>query len=128
MKSETISRRDVIQKMGAAAGIAAFAPRALTAQAGPAAPAAPRVGPPTVVSNPPRDFTPGAQPATYPDPDIITIDPSFNSLRLGNTPIQRLWTGAYWCEGPRGPARADIWSGAIFRTIARCDISKTTGA
>src|SRR5260221_1589597 len=103
MKSETISRRDVLQKIGAAAGIAAFAPRALAAQ-GALAPAQPRVGPPTVISNPPRDFTPGAPPVTYPDPDILTIDPAFNALKGGNTAIQRLWTGGYWCEGP-------AWSG-----------------
>jgi gluconolactonase len=104
-----ITRRDVIQRLGAAAGIAAFAPRVLTAQG---APAPPRVGPPTVVSNPPRDFTPGAQPVTYPDPDLITIDPAFDALRLGNTPIQRLWTGGYWCEGPAwsSQGRYLVWS------------------
>jgi gluconolactonase len=109
MKNETISRRDVLQKIGAAAGMAAFAPHALRAQG---APAPPRVSSPTVISNPPRDFTPGAQPVTYPDPDIITIDPSFNALRSGNTPIQRLWTGGYWCEGPAwsSQGRYLVWS------------------
>jgi gluconolactonase len=111
MQNGSISRRDVLQKLGAAAGIAALAPRALTAQAGAQA-APPRLGPPTVVSNPPRDFTPGAQPVTYPDPDILTIDPSFNALKLGNTPIQRLWTGGYWCEGPAwcSQGRYLVWS------------------
>ena len=49
---------------------------------------------------------------TYPDPDIITLDPSFNALRVGNTPIQRLWTGAMWCEGPawNGQGQYLIWS------------------
>ena len=49
---------------------------------------------------------------TYPDPDIITIDPSFNALRVGNTPIQRLWTGGMWCEGPawNGQGQYLIWS------------------
>jgi gluconolactonase len=104
------SRRDLIGTLGAA-GVAAFAPRAAHAQP-PPSPAAPRIGPPTVVSNPPRDFTPGAQPVTYPDPDIVTIDPSFNSLRIGNTPIQRLWTGAYWSEGPAwsSQGRYLVWS------------------
>jgi gluconolactonase len=65
-----------------------------------------------VISTPPRDYTPGAPPVTYPDPDIITIDPSFNALRSGNTPIQRLWTGGYWCEGPAwsGQGRYLVWS------------------
>jgi gluconolactonase len=104
-----ISRREVIHRLGTAAGIAAFVPRTANAQA-PAQPA--RSSPPTVISNPPRDFTPGAQPVTYPDPDIITIDPSFNTLRLGNTPIQRLWTGGLWCEGPAWSSQGQylVWS------------------
>lgn len=49
---------------------------------------------------------------TYPDPDIMTIEPAFNALRIGNTPIQRLWTGALWCEGPAwcGQGRYLVWS------------------
>jgi gluconolactonase len=68
-----------------------------------------KADPPSVISNPPRDFS---QPVSYPDPDIITIDPSFNSLRVGNTPIQRLWTGGMWCEGPawNGQGRYLVWS------------------
>ena len=105
-----ISRREAIQKLGTAASIAAFVPR--VAQAQQASPQPARATPPSVISNPPRDFTPGAQPVTYPDPDIITIDPSFNSLRLGNTPIQRLWTGGLWCEGPAwcSQGRYLVWS------------------
>jgi gluconolactonase len=98
-----VSRREVLTKIGIAAGMTAFAPklaRARTAQ---------KADPPSVVSNPPRDFS---QPVTYPDPDIITLDPSFNALRVGNTPIQRLWTGAMWCEGPawNGQGQYLIWS------------------
>jgi gluconolactonase len=104
------SRRDLLLHAGVAAGVAAVSThrvRAQTAQA-----PAPRQSPPSVVSNPPRDFTPGAQPVTYPDPDLVTIDQSFNSLRLGNTPIQRLWTGAYWSEGPAwsSQGRYLLWS------------------
>jgi gluconolactonase len=113
-----ISRRDAIQKIGTVAGVAAFVPRSVHAEAPQAqpqqqAPAQPaRTSPPSVISNPPRDFTPGAQPITYPDPDLITIDPAFNSLRLGNTPIQRLWTGGLWCEGPAwsSQGRYLVWS------------------
>src|SRR5215510_4197573 len=94
-----ISRREAISRLATAVGTAAFVPRMLTAAAQTAQTPA-RSNPPSVISNPPRDFTPGAQPVTYPDPDIITIDPAFNALRVGNTPIQRLWTGAYWSEGP----------------------------
>jgi gluconolactonase len=106
------SRRDAIQRLAAAAGAAALGPRLANAQAQTAPPVPARVPPPSVISNPPRDFTPGAQPVTYPDPDIITIDPAFNSLRLGNTPIQRLWTGGYWSEGPAwcSQGRYLVWS------------------
>ena len=106
------SRRDVLCQFGAAAGAAALSSRVLRGQAQtPTAPAA-RISPPSVVSNPPRDFGPGAPPVSYPDPDIITIDPSFNALRLGNTAIQRLWTGAYWSEGPAwsSQGRYLVWS------------------
>jgi gluconolactonase len=98
-----ISRREVLTKIGAAAGVAAFTPQLARAQA------AQRADPPSVISNPPRDFS---QPVTYPDPDIITHDPSFNAIRVGNTPIQRLWTGGMWCEGPawNGQGQYLIWS------------------
>ena len=102
-----LSRRDVITRVGAAVGAAALAPRSSRAQQAPATPQ--RREPPSVISNPPRDFT---QPVTYPDPDIIVVDPSFNALRTGNTPIQRLWTGAMWCEGPAwsGQGQYLVWS------------------
>jgi gluconolactonase len=105
-----ISRRHLGVKVGEAIGMAALAPRLLRAQAQVPPPA--RTSPPTVISNPPRDFTPGAQPVTYPDPDIITLDPAFNALRVGNTPIQRLWTGGLWMEGPAwcGQGRYLVWS------------------
>ncbi len=97
-----ISRRKALSTIGAA-GVAVFTPtlsRGQNAQKG---------EPPSVISNPPRDF---AGPVTYPDPDILSLDPSFNALRVGNTPIQRLWTGGMWCEGPawNGQGRYLIWS------------------
>ncbi|HUQ51025.1 MAG TPA: SMP-30/gluconolactonase/LRE family protein [Gammaproteobacteria bacterium] len=97
------SRRVVIKTMSAA-GAAALAPGWLAAQA--------PVDPPSTVSNPPRDFSPGAQPVTYPDPDLVTVDPAFNALRIGNTPIVRLWTGALWSEGPAwsSQGRYLVWS------------------
>ena len=106
------SRRDVLCQFGAAAGAAALSSRVLHGQAQTPPAPMPRINPPSVVSNPPRDFSPGAPPVTYPDPDIMTIDPSFNALRLGNTAIQRLWTGAYWSEGPAwsSQGRYLVWS------------------
>ena len=102
------SRRDVLCQIGAATGAAAWSSRVLQGQTAPAV----RSSPPSVISNPPRDFSPGAPPITYPDPDIITIDPSFGALRLNNTAIQRLWTGASWSEGPAwsGQGRYLVWS------------------
>jgi len=108
-----LTRRDMALKLAAAAGIAVVRPTLLDAQAqGAQAPAPPARNLPSVISTPPRDFSPGAPPVTYPDPDVITIDPSFNALRLGNTPIQRLWTGALWMEGPAwcSQGRYLVWS------------------
>jgi gluconolactonase len=109
-----MTRREMALTLGAAAAWTAVAQRVVDVQAqAPAAPPAPaRVSPPSVISNPPRDFGPGAPPVTYPDPDVITIDPAFNALRLGNTPIQRLWTGGLWSEGPAwcGQGRYLVWS------------------
>jgi gluconolactonase len=98
-----VSRREALITIGAVAGVIRSAPRLAGAQT------PQKIDPPSVVSNPPRDFS---QPVTYPDPDIITLDPSFNALRVGNTPIQRLWTGGMWCEGPawNGQGQYLIWS------------------
>jgi gluconolactonase len=59
-----------------------------------------------------RNFTPGAEPTRYPDPDIVTLDKRFNKYKLGNTPIQRLHTGTMWAEGPAWNAvgRYLLWS------------------
>jgi gluconolactonase len=62
--------------------------------------------PPSTVTTPPRDFGPGGAPTTYfTDPDVLTIDPMFDDLRQPNAPIQRLWTGALWAEGPAWSAQ-----------------------
>jgi gluconolactonase len=84
-----LSRRDAMRMVGAAAGALAAVPAALAQ------------GPPTTVSVPPRDFGPGAPPNVYfNDPDILSLDPSFNQYVQPNAPIQRLWTGGLWLEGP----------------------------
>src|SRR3989440_3784652 len=105
MNPAPISRRDLITA-GAAAGLVALAPRAARAQPKPAEP-------PSVITTPPRDFGPNAPPNVYfVDPDVLTVDPSFNGLRQVNAPIQRLWTGALWSEGPAwsGQGRYLVWS------------------
>ena len=105
------SRRDVICSLGATAGLTGLLSRSTRAQ-GQIQTMPARTDPRTVISTPPRDFTPGAEPVPYPDPDIITMDPAFNSLRVGNTTIQRLWTGGYWAEGPAwcSQGRYLVWS------------------
>lgn len=58
-----------------------------------------------------RNFGPDAQPTRYPDPDVVVLDKRFKA-RLGNTAIQRLYTGTLWAEGPAwcGVGRYLVWS------------------
>jgi gluconolactonase len=56
--------------------------------------------PPSVITNPPRQWGRRASPDIFPDPDIIVIDPAFNQLLLGITAIRRVATGFNWAEGP----------------------------
>jgi gluconolactonase len=108
--STEISRRQLIATVGSAAAAAIVTTKKSFAQG-------PRQGTPlsapTVISNPPRDFGPDAPPTTYfTDPDILTVDPAFNSLIQANTSIKRLWTGALWTEGPAWSSQGKylVWS------------------
>jgi gluconolactonase len=108
-RGDVMSRRMLMKTIGVAAGAAVVMPRVAIAQAPASAPAAP----PSTVTNPPRDFGPGGAPTTYfTDPDVLTVEPAFNGLRQPNAPIQRLWTGALWSEGPAwsGQGRYLVWS------------------
>jgi len=92
------------------AGAAATVPALAHAQAD-----KPLLGTPrSVISDPPRDFSPGAAPAFSPDPDIIRADPSFGGLLIGQEVIRRVHTGLHLAEGP-------AWSGlgmfAIFSDV-----------
>ncbi|MCB1971039.1 MAG: SMP-30/gluconolactonase/LRE family protein, partial [Geminicoccaceae bacterium] len=89
------SRRRVLGTAGTASvGLAAAA-------VGGRARAADPVAPPSTISDPPRQWGPDAEPNVYFwDADVIAVDPSFNGLAQPNAPIQRLWTGALWAEGP----------------------------
>ena len=68
--------------------------------------------PPSVITQPPRQWGPDTQPETYPDPDIIQLDPSFGPYMLGITAIHRLTTGLKWAEGPAWSAQGNflLWS------------------
>ncbi|HEY1934061.1 MAG TPA: SMP-30/gluconolactonase/LRE family protein [Acetobacteraceae bacterium] len=75
----------------------------------------PQLGnPPTVISNPVRKWGRHAPPNIFPDPDVLVIDKSFLSLRVGLAGIHRLETGFAWAEGP-------AWSGegqyAVFSDV-----------
>ena len=106
---EPNQRRKLLRNMGAVVGAAVLAPTLARAQSNALGP----VAPPSTVTSPPRDFSPAGAPTTYfTDPDVLTIDPSFDGLRQPNAPIQRLWTGALWSEGPawNSVGRYLVWS------------------
>jgi gluconolactonase len=108
-RGDVMSRRMLMKTIGVAAGAAVVMPRVAMGQAPASGPAAP----PSTVTNPPRDFGPGGPPTTYfTDPDVLTVEPAFNGLRQPNAPIQRLWTGALWSEGPAwsSQGRYLVWS------------------
>src|SRR5262245_1191345 len=46
-----------------------------------------------------RDYGPNAPPVRYPEPDVVVLDKRFAKYKIGNTPIQRLFTGCLWAEG-----------------------------
>ena len=102
-----VSRRTLVAGMAAGAGVVALGSRSAgAADAGP-------VAPPSTITSPPRDFGPNAPPNVYfTDADVLTVDPSFDGLRQPNAPIQRLWTGALWSEGPAWNAQGRylVWS------------------
>jgi gluconolactonase len=51
-------------------------------------------------------------PVRYPDPRVKVLDPRFARYRIANTPLQRLYTGTLWAEGPawNGAGRYLVWS------------------
>jgi gluconolactonase len=63
------------------------------------------------LANAQRDWS-GKDPVRYPDPDIIALDKRFNKYKIGNTPIQRLYTGTLWSEGPAWNSEGQylVWS------------------
>jgi gluconolactonase len=59
-----------------------------------------------------RNFGRGAEPQRYPDPDIVVIDDKRFKAKVGNTAIQRIYTGCLWAEGPAWNAQGRylVWS------------------
>lgn len=76
LADRSATRRSLLQAATALAATTAMAPAALA-----------------------RNFTPGSEPTRYPEPDVVPLDKRFR-YKLGNTPIQRLYTGMMWAEGP----------------------------
>ena len=62
-------------------------------------------------ASPPRNWS-GDQLVRYPDPDVIALDNRFRRYIVGNTVIQRLFTGTLWAEGVawNGVGRYLVWS------------------
>ncbi|BAT18456.1 gluconolactonase [Asaia bogorensis NBRC 16594] len=56
--------------------------------------------PPSVISQPPRQWGASAGPAYFPDPDVIALDPSFSNLTYFAAPIRRIYDKGDWTEGP----------------------------
>jgi gluconolactonase len=58
-----------------------------------------------------RDYS-GKTPVRYPEPDVISLDKRFDRIKIGNSPILRLYTGCLWAEGPawNGVGRYLVWS------------------
>lgn len=98
--SNHLSRRQALGAIGVGAAGVALAARGAAAQSqqGGAEPL-------TTITTPRREFGPGAAPNVYFwDPDVVAVEDSFYGLVQPNAPVQRLWTGALWAEGP-------AWSG-----------------
>jgi gluconolactonase len=88
-ESKTIDRRGLLRTGAALAATTLAAPQALA-----------------------RNFGAGAEPQRYPDPDIVVIDDKRFKAKVGNTAIQRLFTGCLWAEGPAWNAQGRylVWS------------------
>ena len=85
-----------ITRRGFVAGLSAIAPAFAWGEA-----AKPALGtPPSVITNPPRQWDASAPPDIYPDPDVLVIDRRFNQYLVGLAAIHRLKTGFQWAEGP----------------------------
>ena len=102
-----LSRRGALGAIGlGAAGLAIGARAQEGPDLGP-------VDPPSTVTSPPRDFGPEGAPNVYFwDPDVIAVEDSFYGLAQPNAPIERLYTGTLWAEGPAWNAvgRYLVWS------------------
>jgi gluconolactonase len=58
-----------------------------------------------------RDWT-NQQPVRYPDPDVLSIDKSFDKYKMFNAVLYRHYVGCKWAEGPAWSAEGQylVWS------------------
>jgi gluconolactonase len=98
-----------LTRRGVMAGSAALIPTLAYAQ-GKAQLGTPR----SVISEPPREFGPRAQPSISPDPDVLKIDSSFNNFLIGQEVIHRVATGFHFTEGPAWSSEGQY---AIFSDV-----------
>jgi gluconolactonase len=88
-----LGRRSFLRAAGAIAATAAAAPAALAEE---------------------WAYPVGFQPARYPSEVWKVLDDRFRKYMIGNTPLQRAWTGSLWAEGP-------AWDG-VGRYVVFSDI------
>ena len=64
----------------------------------------------------------------YPDPAVVTLDPSFDRYRLPLAKVERIAAGCRWAEGPvwLGDTRSLVWSDIPNNRMLRWD--EETGA
>ena len=64
----------------------------------------------------------------YPDPAVVSLDPSFDKYRLSLAKVERLATGFRWAEGPvwLGDTRTLVWSDVPGNCMYKWD--EETGA
>jgi gluconolactonase len=64
------------------------------------------------------------QPAQrYPDPAVVSVDPSFDRYRIGLAKVERIASGCRWAEGPvwLGDTRSLLWSDIPNNRILKWD-------
>jgi len=71
------------------------------------------------------DWQPSAR---YPDPSVVSVDPSFDAFKLALAKVERLATGMRWSEGPvwLGDSHSLVWSDVPGNTMYRWDEASAT--
>jgi gluconolactonase len=103
-EGKTVNRRTFVKT--AAAAIASFATiSVISKRTSPLQAQGPDGGPV-------NSYGPDAPPVDYPNTDVIVLNPERFTAKQGNAPIQRLYTGGLWLEGPawNGVGNYLVWS------------------